>query len=80
LQVTKRIPVVSGLSFVLALARIFCFRRDEISQMRQSVRKVRYRKQKKVRKKLTSLEDEFYARYQAKYGRPEPQESGEDQK
>jgi hypothetical protein len=50
------------------------------SQVDKTTRKIRYRKQKKVRKKLTSLEDEFYARYQAKYGRPEPQESGEDQK
>jgi hypothetical protein len=65
--------VVSGLSFVLALARIFCFRRDEISQMRQSVRKIRYRKQKKTKKKLSSLADEFYAKYQGQYEKPAPQ-------
>jgi hypothetical protein len=50
------------------------------SQVNKTTRKFKYKKQRKTRKKLSSLADEFYSRYQAKYGRPEPQESGEDQK
>jgi hypothetical protein len=41
--------------------------------VRQSERKIKYKKQKKVRKKLTSLADEFYSRYQERYN-PAPQE------
>jgi hypothetical protein len=39
-------------------------------------RKYKYKRQKRTKKKLNSLNDEFYTKYQGKYGQPNPQEPG----
>jgi hypothetical protein len=46
---------------------------DNLQKAYQEVKKIKHKKQKKTKKKLTSLEEAFFAKYQDRYEQPTSQ-------